>query len=151
MIDVEVDDLESDDFEDPTEDTSSYSAPYQEFDNQILESLTDAATRISETIANEFLLEIYLAATMLMNMCGDSDAFVAEQATTIRQNALVLATEVSKDPAELIVQVAQSIDDTQQRYRFVNRVVSQLADYEATLARLAREDELLEHRVLTVD
>jgi len=96
------------------------------------DSIQAAKEKISSITTDEFLIEAYNSATQLRNTLGDADGLVADLTENIRMNILVVALSCKKDPAEIILSVARSMDEGQ--VEFIEQTIAKLKAYNQAMA-----------------
>lgn len=104
---------------------------YREISFQEMESIDAAAGKIKSLTSCQFLLEAYIAATNIRNVCGDGDAYAAQQAEIIRTNLIVVLQQLAADPISSVIDILRAQSDGEEE--LFNKVDSLIVELQQAL------------------
>lgn len=110
-----------------------FSAQHSESNTGILEAIQDGNDNIKSFTTDEFLLEAYKSATMLLHVFGDTDGLIADQAQNIRQNIIVIATSIHKDPVNFFFDALRSMENSEEQIEIINKSIDRLSAFRESL------------------
>ena len=128
-IDIDVEDLIDEDPESTEFDPAWGSSVFHsEISSRCANALNASTAELEKLTTNVFVKDAIHSAVFLRNMCGDVDAVVADHCENIKNNLMVVLTEINKDPVSFIGCIAQAIPNPADRKAWLLSVGQALID-----------------------